>query len=289
MVSPADAWSLQSELDSIAADFSGRVGYAIADLDSGDRLVRAESEWFPTASAIKLPVLTVLHGFVASGELSWSERLEVGADAEPGGSGVLQYLDRPRDISLRDAAWLMICLSDNLATNLVLERVGFDRAARYVRALVDDGLELDKPAGRSVGERAPTRSMGRATPAALLHYLIRLTRQDYAGSAETLAVAAQQQSRSGLARYLPIDSMPDPIDPVGLALSRHVVHVANKSGALPGIRTDVGIVSTGRRRIAIAALTEHSTDLGYGVEHDGERCIGALSRAVCAAWLGVER
>jgi beta-lactamase class A len=83
----------------------------------GDRLVR-------TASTIKVPIMVGTFASVRAGQASWDEPLTLTKLKQVGGSGVLNDLTPGMRLSLRDAVTLMIIVSDNTATNMVLERLG---------------------------------------------------------------------------------------------------------------------------------------------------------------------
>jgi beta-lactamase class A len=93
----------------------------------------------PTASVIKLRILVVLYRAAAAGRLSFDDRVRVGAQHDVFGSGVLHQLTYGVEMSLCDAATLMIIISDNVATNMCLEALGgFGNVNETMRAV---GLE----------------------------------------------------------------------------------------------------------------------------------------------------
>lgn len=268
------AMPLQDLLDTITDRFSGRAGYVLSNLDTGERLVRNEEVEFPTASTIKLPILTALHEHALQTGMDWDETIPVRRSDVAPGSGILQYLSRDLELSRRDLAWLMICLSDNTATNLVIGEMGRERTGEIIGNLIDPAIRLRGLAGGAVETTYP--SMGYATPAALGTYLDRLVQRTLPGAAETVAVAGQQVFHSSLPRFLP--QSPNAAVPLT---------IAHKTGALPGIRSDIGIVSSASTTVTIAVLTVDSHDRAFDTLHEAELCIGALTYAVCRAWLGV--
>ncbi len=273
-MSDADRPSLGDQLCAIAARFPGRLGYAFSNLSTSERAASNADVEFPTASAIKLPVLTALHAHAQRSGLDWDRTIPVNKVGIAPGSGILQYLSRDLQMSYRDLAWLMICLSDNTATNLVIESMGREHAAELIAELIDPAIRLRGTAGASFETAYP--SMGYATPGSLGRYLERLAASEFHGSAETIAVAGQQIYQSMLPRYLP----QSPTASVPLT-------IAHKTGALPGVRTDIGLVSTATTTVTVAVMTADSADHAYDTIHEGELCVGALTYAVCRAWLGV--
>ena len=119
----ADTAALRRTLDSIADAHHGVVGYSVIDLENGARISRRGDETFPTASLIKVPILVTVYDLVAKGQLSLDDPLTVLKIDQVPGSGVVQFLHNGTLLTVHDAAWLMSTISDNTATNLLLDRI----------------------------------------------------------------------------------------------------------------------------------------------------------------------
>jgi len=119
----ADTVALRRTLDSIADAHHGVVGYSVIDLETGARINRRGDETFPTASLIKVPILVTVYDLVAKGQLSLDDPLTVLKIDQVPGSGVIQFLHNGTILTVHDAAWLMSTISDNTATNLLLDRI----------------------------------------------------------------------------------------------------------------------------------------------------------------------
>jgi beta-lactamase class A len=124
---PTDTAALRHTLDSIADLHHGIVGYSVIDLDGGGRINRRGDEKFPTASLIKVGVLVTVFDLAAQGRLSLDDPLTVLSIDQVGGSGVLQYFHDGATITVKDAAWLVATVSDNTATNLLLDKINIRR------------------------------------------------------------------------------------------------------------------------------------------------------------------
>ena len=175
----ADTSNLRRSLDAIAAAHHGVLGYSILNLDTGERLSLRGDETFSTASLIKVPILVTLYDLVDKKQLSLDDPFTVLKIDQVPGSGVLQFMHPGMSLSVHDAASLMIILSDNTATNLVLDRIAIRRVwqkmealglAAHESALEDlsapdqrgDGQLGEVRAGREHAERdgAPVRAAG---------------------------------------------------------------------------------------------------------------------------------
>ena len=119
----ADTTALRRTLDSIADAHHGVVGYSVIDLETGARINRRGDETFPTASLIKVSILVTVYDLVAKGQLSLDDPLTVLKIDQVPGSGVIQFLHNGTILTVHDAAWLMSTISDNTATNLLLDRI----------------------------------------------------------------------------------------------------------------------------------------------------------------------
>jgi beta-lactamase class A len=119
----ADTPALRRTLDSIADAHHGVVGYSVIDLETGERINRKGDETFPTASLIKVAILTTVYDLVAKGQLSLDDPLTVLKIDQVPGSGIVQFLHNGTLLTVHDAAWLMCTISDNTATNLLLDRI----------------------------------------------------------------------------------------------------------------------------------------------------------------------
>lgn len=257
------AAALEAEADA----FHGRVGYAVSNAATGELLTRRADETFSTASAVKLPILTSFHAFADGGGARWDDTVEITPDWIPGGSGILQHLSLPREVSYRDAGWLMICLSDNLATNVLLRAMTIEVTNDLIRQIAGGGIVVNGYAGFRPDQ--PVRSMGEATPRALHRYLDLLAARAVPGAAATIEIARQQFYRHSIPRYLPFD-------PYRASAFR----IAHKSGSLPGIRTDIALVEKENARAAMVFMTADAEDTGFTFENAGESCIGRLAVSI---------
>ena len=115
---------LRARLEAIAGKLDGVLGYVVVDLTSKETMAtRLETQQFPTASTIKLAILYELLKQAEDGKLVLDKPERLERAQVTGGSGVLQHLTNPV-LSLHDYAALMIILSDNTATNVVIDAVG---------------------------------------------------------------------------------------------------------------------------------------------------------------------
>ena len=226
-------WSV---LDHAAGALDGRVALFVAREDGTVLYERDAGAAYPSASVIKIPLLMTLYADVAAGRLSLDDRIAVG-EREPG-SGVLRHLPDVRDLSVRDHAMLMTIVSDNTATNRLIETVGLDRVeARLAEwgclatALRRKMFDLDA-AKRGLDNVATAGEL-----ASLLLRLVRGELVDRAISDAVLAILEQTQHESLIRRYLPAGA-----------------RVAHKTGSLDRVRNDAAIIWKDRPIVAVGLV-----------------------------------
>lgn len=237
----------EARLAAIAAKVDGVVGYEIVDLTSNERIAHLERETFPTASAIKLAVVYELFKQAAEGRLKLDEALVLDRGKAVGGSGVLVHMGTPT-LSLRDYATLMVTLSDNTATNVLIERLGMAAITGRMKQLGLPATRLRRLMMDGAAARRGDENV--STPAELVALLKAL--QAMPDAIALLKLPKENRLRRGL---------PDGIES------------ADKSGELDGVRVDAGIVFLKNRPYAFSVMTTYLKD-----EEEGERAIVEMSR-----------
>src|SRR5262245_32621031 len=234
-------------LSTIAEGVDGVVGYEVLDLTSNERIGHLERETFPTASAIKLSIVYELFKQAGEGRIRLDDTLTLDRSKAVGGSGVLVHMGTPT-LSIRDYATLMVTLSDNTATNVLIDRLGMAEIAKRMQQL---GLPATKLRRRMMDSAAARRGDENvSTPAELVALLKAL--QTLPDAIALLKLPKENRLRKGL--------------PAG-------VESADKSGELEGVRVDAGIVFAKNRPYILAVMTTYLKDEG-----EGDRAITEMSR-----------
>lgn len=249
----ADAFG--ERLTATARGVDGVVSYHVVDLTSGQRFSRKADEPFPTASAIKIGILYELFRQADEGRVQLDvQRTIVEAD-KVGGAGILQQLGRPA-LSPRDLAVLMILLSDNTATNVLIDLVGMDAINARMAALGTTTFALQRRMMDVAAAAAGAENLSSAADLVLVMDAIRrgegLTPASRDAALEILRRPGPTPLRSGV--------------PAGLA-------VASKPGGLDGVRTEVAFVDLKDRPYMIAVMISFLAD-----ETVGDRTITEMSR-----------
>lgn len=116
--------SLTETIERLTGAVRGTIGVCVRDLATGDEVGVHLDDGFPMASVCKVPILVTAYRQVDAGVLDLTDRIAL-TDARRGfGSGLLNFFDSGLNPTLRDLLHLMIIVSDNAATDMILERIG---------------------------------------------------------------------------------------------------------------------------------------------------------------------
>lgn len=145
--------TLRTRIEAIVADADGTIGCAVRDLADGTEIGVRLDDGFPMASVCKVPILVAAYRRVDAGTLSISDRIPLDDAHRTAGSGVLNYFDSGLNSTLRDLLHLMIIVSDNAATDLVLDRIGGPAAVTAtLRELGLDAIRVDRSIANLLGD-----------------------------------------------------------------------------------------------------------------------------------------
>ena len=184
-------------------DFPGRAGLYCQDLETGREWSVREEDPFEAASVIKLPILVEVFRQLESGEAREDEVFAIRAEDKLPSCGALNYLHTGLEVTLMDLAVLMIILSDNTATNLLIRRLGMERINATIRGLGMTATRLrrllfdSEAAARGVKNTVSPGEMGR-----LLAALYRGEVVSPAASARMLQILGDQRLNGKLPFWL---------------------------------------------------------------------------------------
>lgn len=238
----------------------GRVGFCWRDLTTGEEMAYRADAPYLAASVIKLPICAAIARMAYDGRADFGERLPVRAEKAVPGCGTLQMMaDEVDALSVGTLCRLMITVSDNFATNLLIDRFGIDALNREFAAMGLVGTQLTR---KMFDAAAAARGLeNRVVPREMVRLLAEIHAPEPA-LADAYGFVGQillhQQIRHKIPGYLP------------------GVRVANKTGEDCGITNDVGIVYASRPFAVAFACNE--TDVP-----EAERAIREISRRLVDA------
>jgi beta-lactamase class A len=249
---------LEATVTEVDRKLDGVLGVAILDLNSGQRLELRPGDVFPQASSIKVAVLAELYRQAQAGKLKLTDLYTVQAGDLVADSDIMNGLTPGvTRITLRDLATMMVAVSDNSATNVLIDRVGMDN----VNALMDSlGLPHTRLRRKMMDLKAASEGRENvSTPGEMMVLLEDLYRGKVLNKEMTddffKVLSTHKES------FIPRDL------PEGLK-------IANKPGELEGVRNDLGVVFVENRPYVICLMTTYVRR-----ERDGEEAITAISAA----------
>ena len=257
---------LDAQIRSEIANFKGKVYLFAKNLDTGETYSYNGDERVRTASTIKIAVMIEAWARVAEGKAKWTDSLVLTEAARYSGSGILPEMSDGLRLSFQDCVRLMMLLSDNTATNMVLDYLGTDSVNERMNSLGFKNTRLM----RRVGSGGDTREgkisenkrfgLGATTPHEMVDILEKLERGQIinaTASKEMIDLMKREQAHYAIGR-----TTADP--------------VATKYGALDALRSCVGIVYSQPGRIAMA-ITVDDMPVNWSVDNAGYLMISKLS------------
>lgn len=280
---------LQAQLAQIAAQHKGKVAMFAEQLNTGKTVGLDPDKPVQTASVIKLTILFEAMEQIRAGKARWDEPIVLKPGDAVSGSGVLQFMDAPMTLTLKDALTLMVILSDNTATNLMFDRFGVDAVNQRIAwmGLKDTHLykKIMKPATEPLPADFAKFGLGKTTPREMAKVMERIGRCELAGSGEpalpgdaaicTVAInmLRNQFYRDTIPRYL--ETMDTTEEGSG---------IASKTGSLNAVRNDVAIVAGKSGPMILSIFTYDNKDHGWTVDNEAEVTIARLAKAIVERW-----
>ena len=247
------AGKVQGDLERTAGTLEGVMGVYARILKTGQTFAVNADRVFPQGSSIKIPVLITLLREDQDGRLHLSERIKVHKAEMVAGSGVLQYFgDGTSSIALRDLAALMMVLSDNTATNMLIDRVGMANVNAEIHGAGLVHTQLARKMMNQAAERVDHENL--STPREMADLLVKLDRGELLDAAHT-----------AMAFRLLEDYKETPLR-AGIPPG---IRVADKPGSLMGVECDSGLVLLKGAPYVLSVMTAY--------DHENQAADGAIT------------
>lgn len=267
--------TLQLQITTIASQTDATVGIAAIDLQSGRRVSIHGDDHFPMASVFKFPVALVVLQRVDAGELRLDDAITIQPTQFSRGHSPLRDSanGKPVTVTVRRLVELMVVESDNTAVDYFIRRLGASAITARIRSMGGDGVRVDRPEN-DIAEAIQTH--GVAT-------YVRDVRDTATPDGMVRLLAVFAKGKDGLtpaSHDLLLHFMTASHNPVRLASALPpVTIVAHKTGTMPGVFNDVGIITSadGKHHIAIAVFTKKTSPQNEDV---ALRVVTQIARAV---------
>lgn len=248
---------LYSHINDIINKSIGDIGVVIEGINNSTSIHINEDMIFPSASTIKLVIMAAVMNEVKKGNISFDDKILLTKDILCGGDGILKEFDIEHEFTLKEIMTLMIIISDNTATNILIDLVGIQKINNIA---VEMGLEFTRLRRKMMDSQAVNEGRENTTTP---KEMSKILRNIYNGkfidkyySKIALDILKRQQVGGRLTLYMPED-----------------IVVAHKTGDLDKLEHDVGIVYNNSSDYIICVLTKN-----LDINKNGREIIGEISR-----------
>lgn len=268
----SDFFDIKNRIAAEIFSYDGRMSVYLNDLKGGVIGID-EKRRFETASCIKVFILAALYDMCARGERSLDEVIECGEKHLINGSGVMRALRLPAPISVFNAATLMIIVSDNTATNLMIDYLGLDNINAFIQRAGFADTVLHNEIDFEKYDR-----LGTTTAADYGEFFFRLAKKELLGGEADeamLEILKKQHYNTMLVSNIP----PYYFDSEDTG-DEQLIWSASKSGSMNACRNDGGIIHTPAGDYVIVILTTEFSDSLYYNAHPSTVYGARVSRLV---------
>lgn len=260
------SWGEVEDIIRTAEQSGGVVGVTLI-APNGERFSYNGDRRFVAASTVKIPLMLEIYREIEQGERSLDDKYVLrDEDRAVGGghSGVIGYLSDGMVFTLNDLIYLMISISDNTATNVLIDMAGMDRVNATMQSI---GM-ANSTLGRKMKGRAAQgdEQENWATPndyARVIQALLNHEAASPESCDQMIAMLEKQQNQRRISRYLP---------------QRDDIRWGSKTGGVKGAHSDAGFITSPKGTLIVSVFTENLPDA-----HVSEEVIGKISRAAMKA------
>lgn len=274
------ALTLEKRIAAELASYDGQMSVYVDDM-RGNTIEIGIDEKFEAASTIKTYILACLFDQIEKGKASLNEVLTYKKEHYIDGSGLMRDMSFGATFTVKDAAMLMIIISDNIATNMMIDYLGLDTINACIQALGCKDTVLHNPI-----DFAKYEKLGTTTPRDYASMFVRLAKGELISekaSEQMRDIFRRQHYNSTLTRFFPqyfLDS-----EDTG---DEELIYVASKSGSMDACRNDGGIVHTPYGEYVIVIMNKNFSDPVYHSDHPAQVYGAKVSRLILDQYLALE-
>ena len=286
LLPPAHAASpIEAQLAAKIQGFKGFMGVTATNLTTGETISVNGDTPFPTASSIKTAVMVEVFHQIAEGKFKQDTVLTLKDKLKVGGAGVLPAMHDGMQLTVSDLLWLMITISDNTATNLLVNLVGAKQVDERMAGYGLTHTKIYRPTFRGghpdvFPEEERDFGLGMTTPNEMARLMALIADGKIVNRAacdEMLRILRGQSYDSMIPRSLPYQ--------------RDKIQVANKTGSdeeqhpdakgvFRHVRSDAAVIDSPKARYVIAIYTRQVEDTRWGVDNDALTSGADISRMI---------
>lgn len=269
--------SVPSAIRRIAKSFSGRLGFAARDLKTGDELFLNADEIFPTASMVKIGILLELFRQKENGKLELGEMVTIRKADKTAGSGLIENMGEEVTLSLHDIAVLMNAISDNTATNILIDRLGIDAINTAMAEAGMSNTHLYRKIVFTSARKLKYPNFATGTPRDFMTLMSNLYQRKLLNKQNTeamLTIMRIQKNMGNLTRYMNFNPF----------RNDKQAWVASKTGSIDGTRNETGIIHTKDSVHVVSVMSKACKDKQWTPENEATLTVAKISKAVNEAF-----
>ena len=275
---------MEDHVGAVVKTFRGVMGVAAIHLGTGETIAVNADSRFPTASTIKTAVMIEAWQQAVDGRLSMDTTLTLRDADKVGGAGVLRGLHDGLALTIADLIHVMIVLSDNTATNMLIGRLGTVRVNERLDGYGLKETRLFRPTFRDgrpdvLPELEREFGLGMTTPREMARLMATIAEGKAVSreaSVAMLATLRRQQDRAMIPRLLPADDRIQIANKTGTDEEKHPL----ADGAKRHVRAGAAIVTGPGFSYVIAIYARQVEDTRWGVDNDALTTGARISRLV---------
>lgn len=250
---------LKAKIENYIEKNQGNICLSYYDIDEGEGFSIKGEEKVPSASMIKLLIMATLLKEVREGKISLEEKIKISKDDYCGGSGILKELDPGHILTIKELMTLMIIVSDNLATNILIKLLGMEKIKEMGSELRLKNTSLER---KMMDGEAKSLGKDNFTSANDIKNILKLVYRkelvDEKSSDLMLEILLRQHERERLQRFLGEE-----------------VKIANKSGDLDFLENDGGIFFLEHKTYILVILVNRASS-----NYEAKEIIGKISKFI---------
>lgn len=241
---------LKVKIEGLISKLNGEVGVVVKNVKTGEIIMFNEDMVFPSASIIKLPIIWELFRKIESKDISLDNEVALQECSKVGGFGILKELHNGLNLSIKDLATLMIILSDNVATNVLIDLLGMENINQSSKDIGTKNTILQR---KMMDGEAKKKGLDNFTSPIDVSNILEKFLTSY-----ELSNVSRNKIIDILKRQQCNNKLPVLID--------KDIAFAHKTGDLPGVEHDAGILFLNNTEIIVVVLTKNLKDNTEGIK-----------------------
>ncbi len=255
-------WSEVAEVVRRAEALGGEVGVTLL-APNGDRYDYKEHHQFGAASTVKIPLMIEIYRQIDRGERALTDRYVLRDEDRSVGSGIMHHLDTGATLTLKDLIYLMISISDNTATNLLIAMAGMEQVTETMHTLGMTNSLLGRTIKGRPAQGDEQENWASASDYAMIVQALLAHSVASPESCDNMIAMLEKQPARRISRYLPQEDG---------------IRWGSKPGSVKGVTNDAGSITTPKGTLIVSIFCENLPD-----GPSGEQVIAYICRAAMKA------